>query len=189
MIYPMLLAVGALGTLVMGLSGLRGGRSARVSRGRGRARGRARGKSRSKARGQTDSTSPLDVLIGLLSPLALFSLCMGAGAAGMITGHWWWAALGGIAFWKLVIEPLQELLLRFASEPATNLEGARATEATVQSRFNAAGQGMVSLTVDGQLRRVLAQLAEGDPSAIKIGEKVVVVEVDTKHNTCRVASL
>ena len=125
----------------------------------------------------------------MVSPLGAFSLCLGAGAAGMITGRWWWAILGALLFWKLVIEPLQELLLRFASDPAKNLEGARASEAIALSRFDASGQGMVSLTVDGQVRRVLAKLSEGEPREIVVGEKLVVVDVDTKRNTCRVARL
>ena len=121
--------------------------------------------------------------------MTLFSLCLGAGAAGMITGRWWWAVLGGLLFWKLVIEPLEELVLRFASEPSKNLEGARTTEATAQSRFDSNGQGMVTLTVDGQVRRVLATLAEGETTEVAVGEKLVVVDVDTKRNTCRVARL
>jgi hypothetical protein len=107
----------------------------------------------------------------------------------MLTNRWWWAVLGGLLFWKLVIEPLQELLLRFASDPAKNLEGACATEAVTLSRFDASGQGMVRLTVDGQVRRVLAKLSEGEAAEITVGEKLVVVDVDTKRNTCRVARL
>lgn len=187
MIYQMLTVVGVLGILLMGVSGLRGGRAAR-SRGRGRgARGKTR--SRGKARGTAESASFLDSLLGLLSPLMLFSLCLGAGAAGLLTGRWWWALLGALVVWKLIVEPLETLLLRFVSEPAKNLEGACATEAIAQSRFDAKGQGMVSVTVDGQLRRVLAHLAEGEPSAVAVGERLVVVEVDTKRNTCRVARL
>ena len=180
MIYQILLAIGAIGVVAMGLVGLRGGRG-----GRGRGRGRARG----RGKGQADGSSALDALVGLLSPMTLFSLCLGAGAAGMITGRWWWAVLGGLLFWKLVIEPLEELVLRFASEPSKNLEGARTTEATAQSRFDSNGQGMVTLTVDGQVRRVLATLAEGETTEVAVGEKLVVVDVDTKRNTCRVARL
>jgi hypothetical protein len=182
MIYQVLLAIGALGILAMSVTGLRSGRG---TRGRARARGRgARGRGRGSLGG-----SLLDAFLGLLSPLSLFGVCLGAGAAGMLTGRWWWAVLGGLACWKLVIEPLETLVLRFASEPAKNLEGTRATEAIVQSRFDANGQGMVSVSVDGQVRRVLARLAEteGDPREIKVGETLVVVDVDTKRNTCRVA--
>jgi hypothetical protein len=178
MIYQILLGVGALGTLMMGLTGLRGGRSAR-----------ARGKGKGKSRGSSDSGAFLEALLGVFSPLGIFSLCLGAGAAGMLTNRWWWAVLGGLLFWKLVIEPLQELLLRFASDPAKNLEGACATEAVTLSRFDASGQGMVRLTVDGQVRRVLAKLSEGEAAEITVGEKLVVVDVDTKRNTCRVARL
>ena len=183
MIYQILLGVGALGTLMMGLTGLRGGRA------RSRGKARARGKGKGKSRGSSDSGAFLEALLGVFSPLGIFSLCLGAGAAGILTNRWWWAVVGGLILWKLVIEPLQELLLRFASEPAKNLEGACATEAVALSRFDASGQGMVSLTVDGQLRRVLAKLSEGEPREIAVGEKLVVVDVDTKRNTCRVARL
>ena len=139
----------------------------------------------------------LEALLGLFSPLTLFALCLGTGAAGMLLEAvlktpWQRAVLAvviGFLFWKLVVEPLEELVMRFASEPATNLEGAKASEATVQSRFDAQGRGMVSLTVDGQIRRVLAVLVDGDREQVQVGDKVVVVEVDTKRNTCRVARL
>lgn len=185
MIYQSLFAIGLLGILVMSLSGLRGGRGGRVrSRGRARARGRGRGKG-------AVGGSLLDALVGLLSPMNLFAICLGAGAVGMLTGRWWWSLLGGIVFWKLIVEPLEQLVMRFASEPAQNLEGARATEAIVQSRFDSQGQGMVSITVDGQLRRVLATLAETEenPRELKVGERVVVVDVDPRRNTCRIARL
>lgn len=188
MIYQILLAVGALGVFVLGLSGFRGGRS---GHGRGHRHGKtqARGRGRGRGKGQADSGAFLDAVLGMFSPLGIFALCLGAGAAGMVTQRWWAALLGALLFWKLVIEPLQELLLRFASEPAKNLEGSRATEAIAQSRFDSRGQGMVSLTVDGQVRRILATLSEGEASAITVGDKLVVVDVDTKHNTCRVAPL
>ena len=186
MIYQILLAIGALGIVAMSLTGLRSGRG---GRGRGRGRGRSRGRGKARGRGLSDGGGFLEAIIGVFSPLGLFSLCLGAGAVGMLTGRWWWAALGALLLWKLAIEPLQELILRFESEPAKNLEGACATEATVQSRFDASGQGMVSLTVDGQIRRVLAKLSEGDPAELTVGEKLVVVDVDTKRNTCRVARL
>lgn len=186
MIYQILLAVGALGVLVLGLSGFRGGRS---GHGRGHRHGKTQARGRGKGKGQADSGAFLDAILGMFSPLGIFSLCLGAGAAGMVTQRWWAALLGALLFWKLVIEPLQELLLRFASEPAKNLEGSRATEATAQSRFDSHGQGMVSLTVDGQVRRVLATLSEGEPREIAVGDKLVVVDVDTKRNTCRVTRL
>lgn len=183
MIYQALLAIGFLGVLAMGLAG---------ARGRGRGKGRGKGRGRGRGRGRTR-----DVLLGLFSPLTVFALCLGTGAAGMtleavLKTPWQRAVLAvviGFLFWKLVVEPLEELVMRFASEPATNLEGAKASEATVQSRFDAQGRGMVSLTVDGQIRRVLAVLVDGDREQVQVGDKVVVVEVDTRRNTCRVARL
>ena len=189
MIYQTLLATGALGVMAMGLTGLRGGRGHRA---RARGRGRGRGKGRSSS-----AHSLLEALVGLLSPMTLFSLSMGAGATGMALGKivqepWKLALLAiviGFLFWKLAVEPLQELVFRFASEPAKNLEGAAATEARVESRFDEKGQGMVSITIDGQIRRVLAHFIDSDPRSVAVGEKVIVIDVDTKRNTCRVARL
>jgi hypothetical protein len=185
MSYELLLTIGVLGVLVMGLSGLRGGRS-----GRGKIKSKIRvARSKAKSKIGMDGSVVLDAMAGFLSPLALFSVCLGAGAVGIVIKLWWAALLGGLLFWLLIIDPLQNALLRFASEPAKNLDGVCATEAVVQSRFDANRQGMVTITIDGQHRRVLATLAEGNPSEIVMNEKLVVVTVDTKRNTCSVVRL
>lgn len=97
------------------------------------------------------------------------------------------AALGGILFHALVVQPLFRLALRFASQPAQTLAGAVATEAVADSRFDPAGTGIVRTTVDGQVVRLLAHLDE--PGEVVPGERLVVTSVDTQKNTCRVMRL
>ena len=67
-----------------------------------------------------------------------------------------------------------------------------AREAEAQSSFDAGGKGLVRLTIDGQLVRILATLeADERPEAptIRPGDKLTVTSVDGKTNSCRVARL
>ena len=139
-------------------------------------------------------------LWALLSPLTIFSVCVGVGATGLLLKHlrlpsvWVIVAalVGGLFFYGLVIRPLWGLIFRFASTPSLALEGAVAREAEAQSSFDASGKGLVGLTIDGQIVRVLATLeADERPEAPKIrpGDKLTVTSVDGKTNSCRVARL
>jgi hypothetical protein len=98
------------------------------------------------------------------------------------------AVLAGWAFYQWLIKPLMAFVLRFASKPAVTLSGAAGQEVTADSRFDASGRGIVTLTVDGHLIRLLATL-EGAPETIEAGEKLVVIEIDTRRNTAKVAKL
>ncbi len=135
----------------------------------------------------------------LLSPLTIFSLCLGAGVTGLLVRPSLSpvltalaAAGGGAAFYGLIVRPLWTLVFRFASPPARALEGTLASSAEALTRFDERGQGLVRLNVDGQIVRVLAHLepderAEG--AAIRPGDKLVVTGVDGRANTCRVSRL
>lgn len=134
----------------------------------------------------------------LLSPLTIFSVCLGVGATGLLLRPQHWAGaltalaaiVGGLLFYGLVIRPLWALVFRFASTPGTALEGAVAGECEALGRFDAQGRGMVKLSIDGQRARVLAFLEESDRSqAVTPGEQLTVISVDTRANTCRVARL
>ena len=48
--------------------------------------------------------------------------------------------------------------MRFASTPASMLESAVTDEATAVTSFDANGQGIVSVEVDGQIVQILATL-------------------------------
>ncbi len=147
--------------------------------------------------GHGQSRDP-SALLSLLSPLTFFSLCLGAGATGLLlkhlhlpTGLVGGAALaGGLLLYGAVIRPLSGLMLRFASTPSLALEGTLAREAEALTSFDAAGKGLVRLNVDGQTVRVLATLEPDDRAVgVRPGERLVVTQVDGRSNSCRVARL
>ncbi len=134
----------------------------------------------------------------LLSPLTIFSVCLGVGATGLLlkSQHWTGALtalaaiVGGMVFYGLVIRPLWGLVFQFASTPGAALEGAVAGQCEALGRFDAQGRGMVKLSIDGQRARVLAFLEPDDRAqAVTAGEQLTVMSVDTRANTCRVARL
>ena len=149
---------------------------------------------------RTEGNQAASTLWALLSPLTLFSVCVGMGATGLLMKHLHlpsaWvilaALVGGLFFYGLVIRPLWDLIFRFASTPSLALEGTVAREAEAQSSFDASGKGLVRLTIDGQVVRILATL-EADERAeaptIRLGDKLTVTSVDGKTNSCRVARL
>jgi len=140
------------------------------------------------------------LLLTILSPMTIFSVCLGAGAAGLLVRNLHLAAgvvaliaiAGGSIFYGALVRPLFALLLNFASTPSKALEGTVAQDAEVITAFDEAGRGLVQLTIDGQLVRVLATLEADDhvrPSDISPGDKLTVTSVDGHSNTCRVARL
>lgn len=153
-----------------------------------------------KAPAAASSSSKVSSAIwNLFSPLTIFSFCLGVGATGLLlrsvlAGPWeaFAALLGGALFCRLVVRPLWGLVFRFASKPAETLTGAVAAEAIAVSRFDAQGRGVVRVTVDGQLVRLLAYLDRQDREkgvTVVPGDKLVVTGVDGKCNTCTVARL
>lgn len=151
-------------------------------------------------RGTGEKASINGFLLNLLSPLNLFSISLGAGATGLLlrnllpnpllTGMA--AAIGGIAFMMLVVQPIKKLVFSFASKPAGTLSSMVAQEVEVLSRFDERGRGMVRAEVDGELVRVLAHLETDDlkqGTTITPGERLVVTQVDTEKNTLRVTRL
>lgn len=120
-------------------------------------------------------------MVSLALTLRLFGFCPGMGGAGLVLQSaaklspgliFALALLAGWALYRLVIKPLMVLTLRFASKPATTLSGAAGQEATADSRFDAKGQGIVTLTVDGHLVRLLATL-DSEPQPVEAGGKFV----------------
>jgi hypothetical protein len=139
-----------------------------------------------------------ETLSGFLSPLTIFAFCLGAGTVGQLVPsvasvssfvRIICAIIGGIVFHLLIVQPLITLVMRFASDPAENLKSVVHHEAEVISRFDATGRGIVCLTIDGQKSRVLATLIDVDPSTVFVGDKLVVMDIDSKRNTCRVTRL
>ena len=195
MIYTTLLLVGLIGLFaqaVLGMShGSHAGHTGQTAGHGGHAHGTHHGSHADRG------PSPLWTL---LSPLAIFSVCLGAGAAGLLLRPAHLAAIltallavtGGLTFFGLGVRPLWRLLFRFASTPSAALEGMVARQAEAVSAFDGRGRGLVGLTLDGQWVRVLATLEPGDwadAAEVRPGEKLTVISVDGRRNTCRVARL
>lgn len=218
MIYTTLLLIGALGLLVQTVFGLGhghagghhvGGHGAGGHGGHGHGAGAHAHGHGTQAHGNQDGQSRAaqtemhgghgaSEIWTLLSPLTIFSVCVGIGATGLLLRPQHWAGtltalaavMGGFLFYGLVIRPIWGLVFQFASKPGAALEGAVAGECEALGRFDTQGRGMVKLNIDGQRVRVLAFLEQSDRAqAVAPGEPLTVISVDTRANTCRVARL
>jgi hypothetical protein len=139
-------------------------------------------------------------LLSLLSPITLFAACLGAGAVGAIllglgvgpvlaaVG----AAAGAVGFNALLVRPIMSLVMGFASEPAQGLDGTLLQNAEAITNFDANGEGLVRVLVDGQSVDVLARLTEEERrqgARVLRGQSVLVEDVDTHRNRCTVSRL
>lgn len=130
------------------------------------------------------------------SPLDIFSLVLGAGATGVFLGDRLESRLtilaaivGALFFNFLIVRPIMGVLMRFASKPSEGLEGALATVGEAASKFDSQGQGLVKLTIDGQVVQLLGILdsTEADrKEPVLPGDPLLVVNVDATRNRCRV---
>jgi hypothetical protein len=135
----------------------------------------------------------------LLSPRFLFSFALGAGASGELARPWFGglvqlalAVAGGILFERLVVGPIWNGIMRFASAPALTLESAVTDAATAVTSFDANGQGIVSLELDGQVVQVLATLTPGARAMgtrVRAGQRVRIEDVNPAKNCCTVSLL
>jgi hypothetical protein len=135
----------------------------------------------------------------ITSPRFLFSFALGFGVAGQllksaIGGPVLVAAAiaGGILFERLLVSPLWNLAMRFASEPAETIESAITDEATAVTSFDANGQGIVSLEVDGQVHQILATLKASERlpgTRVRAGQRLRIDEVDAERHRCTVTLL
>lgn len=136
-------------------------------------------------------------LLSWLSPRVLFAAALGAGASGLLARPLFGSliagvfALGGaVAFELILARPLFRLADKFVSRPALTIESAIYEEAEAVSTFNAAGEGMIRLTMDGQVRQLLGVLLPEERAAgvkVRAGERIRVEEVDAQHNRCVVS--
>lgn len=136
--------------------------------------------------------------LDLLSPRVFFSLSLGLGLTGLMLSvlapapRALAAVAGGLVFERLLINPLWQLLFRFASTPATNLDHCLSDTVTAETSFNADGDGLVLLSVDGQARQLLGRLAAPDLQLgvrVRRGDRLRVEAVDTVRNRCTVSTL
>lgn len=205
-IYEFSLALGAAGLGIMGLSGFahtvghHGGHaghaghhgvSARAgmrggARGAGARAGSLRGAGRVGGR----------ALWALLSPRPLFSLLVGFGAVGSMLGPIVpgvlllpLAVLGAGVFEFGLMRPLWNFLFRFESAPAMTLESCIGDEARAATSFDAKGNGLIALELDGQVVQVLGSLRPEDRDAgirVRAGDPVLIDDVDAARNRCTV---
>jgi hypothetical protein len=131
----------------------------------------------------------------LLSPRLLFSFLVGFGAAGILTSFLHEplrlaaALTAGIVFEAALVGPLWRFLFRFESREASTLETAIEDEARAVTGFDANGNGLVALELDGQLVQLLATLAPDERARgvrIRSGDLVRIAEVDAARGRCTV---
>lgn len=134
-------------------------------------------------------------LQSLLSPRVLFALLVGFGSGGLLAtplGEPWRAGaaiLAAAIFEGLLVGPLWRMLFRFESTPAVTLESAIEDDARAVMGFDANGQGLVALDVDGQVVQLLATLSADDRARgvrIRSGDLVRVSSVDAARHRCTV---
>jgi hypothetical protein len=139
-------------------------------------------------------------LWAIASPRFLFSFALGFGVAGellkpVLGGPLLLAAAvaGAVLFERGIVSPLWNFAMRFASTPAQSLESAVSDEATAVTAFDANGQGIVTVEVDGQVMQILATLKPDDRllggARVRVGQRVRIDEVDAGRNRCTVSLL
>jgi hypothetical protein len=201
-LYTVSLATGAVGLGIMAFGGLSRGAHAGHTHAihAGHAHGGNSGSSAARApgmgpRGARTSVSGGWKWTSLLSPRLLFSFFVGFGAAGILAASLTEplrlasAAVAGIAFEALLVGPLWRFLFRFESREASTLESSIEDEARAVTGFDANGNGLVALEVDGQVVQLLATLAPDERARgvrIRSGDLVRVAEVDAARGRCTV---
>lgn len=135
----------------------------------------------------------------LMSPRFLFAGLLGFGLVGMSLQSWLGgtvlllsAIAGAIVVERAVVNPLWKLALRFASNPATTLDGAIESDAIAVSNFDRNGQGIIAVEVDGHIQQVLATLTAADRATgarVRAGQRVRIEEVDGERQRCSVSLL
>lgn len=135
-------------------------------------------------------------VLALFSPFNIFSLMIGAGLTGVVLKNLLppqalvvASILGAVTFTMAFVRPLMGFFMRFASEPAKGLEGSVAQTAVAEASFDELGRGVVTVTIDGELTRLLARLPESESTEkVKRGEELVILEVDAKKGSCVVTT-
>lgn len=204
-LYTVSLATGAVGLGIMAFGGLSHGAHAGHTQGArlGHAHSTHSGSPSARAPGmgahaaRASSSSGGWKWTSLLSPRLLFSVLVGFGAGGILASplreplRLVAALVAGIGFEALLVGPMWRFLFRFESREALTLESAIEDEARAVTGFDANGNGLVSLEVDGQVVQLLATLAPDERARgirIHSGDLVRVAEVDAERGRCTVTS-
>lgn len=136
-------------------------------------------------------------LTALLSPRVLFSFLVGVGAAGLIARPFLFepvtalaALVGGVVFERWLVGPIWRFMFRFESRPAMMLESVVMEEAEAMTDFDANGQGLIRLELDGQVVQLLGTLTAEDlagPRRIRRGDVLRIEDFDAARNRCTVS--
>ena len=195
--YELSLAIGATGMVVMAARGL-GHHTGSASHGGSHA-GPASSHHGGQA-GHLPHAAKLDgKLLSLLSPRVIFSFLVGFGATGILAASALSgpvlaaaAAAGGVGFERWIVAPIWNFLFRFESRAALTLESAVFDEARAVTDFDAEGQGLIAVDLDGQVVQLLGTLRPEDRSTgvkVRTGGRVRIEEVDPRRNRCVVSFL
>jgi hypothetical protein len=142
--------------------------------------------------GTNDHTFASQLLI-FLSPRAIFSLALGFGAIGMTVSFLpqilavLVAGAGAILFERLLVQPYWNAMFKFASTPAKNLESVKGATAIANTNFDANGQGVIELELDGQIRQVLGTLQDKTLSVTRGAQ--VKIEAVNSDGSCIVSKI
>jgi hypothetical protein len=147
--------------------------------------------------GSQDTHGGLPSLVSLLSPRLLFSFLVGVGATGLLARPFLFEPLllaaalaGGVAFERFIVGPIWKFMFRFESRPASMLESALMEEAQAVMDFDAQGQGLIKLELDGQVVQLLGTLTSEELSQarrIRRGDLLRIEDVDAARNRCIVS--
>lgn len=200
-LYSFALALGAAGLVLMGLSGfvhVAGGHHGGHAHTTGHA-GHHLAHARAGTRGGGVRASGTRALWTLLSPRPLFSALVGFGVVGSLLESKFGGApllglaiVGGLAFEALLVRPLWNFLFRFESAAALTLEYSIGDIARAATNFDAAGNGLVTLELDGQVVQLLGCLRREDRDAgahVRAGDRVQIDDIDAERNRCTVRLL
>ena len=136
-------------------------------------------------------------LLALMSPRLLFSVALGMGTVGLLLRPILpepilvaTALALGVIFERFVVTPIWNFTFRFASNPAATLENSVMEEATAVTSFDRNGQGLIAVSVDGQMVQVLGTLQSGDRAMnvkVPAGARLRIEDVDAARNRCTVS--
>ena len=139
-----------------------------------------------------------NLFLTLLSPRVFFGFLLGFGATGMLLPRAMFpdaarlilALGGGWAFEHFVMAAVWNFVFRFASNPARTLESAICEEARAVTNFDAGGDGLISVDLDGQVVQLLGTLtpeARNGGVRVRAGDRLFIEAVDTHRNSCTVS--
>lgn len=127
----------------------------------------------------------------------LFSFFVGVGATGLLADPLLAepftaiaAIAGGFLFERFLVGPVWKFLFRFESRPAAMLESAVMEDAHAVMDFDAQGQGLVRIELNGQVVQLLGTLAPEERASarrIRRGDLLRVEDVDAARNRCIVS--